>query len=156
MPLPTPNVTPCRPLSNATNVDPGSRGSFCAIAALPTPPQDVGCKRRNLQSDETPSKRPRVVTDPIAEGFCEGSDVDMEVFDIVNNKTRRHTMFHLLRTASFRSPIVPTRTILPSRRILQSFVSSHKSDVYTCHSLSNNHFVTPPYACAYSNGAKRR
>ncbi|KAI6164951.1 WD40-repeat-containing domain protein [Pisolithus thermaeus] len=84
-------------------------------------------------------------------------------------------MFHLLRTASFRSPIVPTRTIrtlnfcraafilqnsihshpVPSRRILQSFVSSHKSDVYTCHSLSNNHFVTPPYACAYSNGAKR-
>lgn len=82
-------------------------------------------------------------------------DVDMGVVEVVNSRTRRQTMFNLLRTASFRSLIGPTRTILPSRRILQSFVSSHKSDVYTCHSLSDSHFVTPPYACAYSNGAKR-
>lgn len=155
MPLPTPNVTPCRPLSNTTNVDPGCRGNFCAIAALPTPPQDAGCKRRIAQLDETPSKRPKVVTAPTAEDFCEGGDVDMGVFGIVNNKTCRHTMLHLLRTASLHPPNVPARTILPSRRILQSFVSSHKSDVYTCHSLTSSQFVTQPYACAYSNGAKR-
>ncbi|KAI6151826.1 WD40-repeat-containing domain protein [Pisolithus tinctorius] len=149
MALPTPNVTPCRPLSNATNIDPASRVGF-ATAVLPTPPQDVGCKRRIAQPDDTPSKRPRVVTAQNTE-----DDVDMGGVEVVNSRTRRQTMFNLLTTASFRSPIGPTRTILPSRRILQSFVSSHKSDVYTCHSLSDSHFVTPPYACAYSNAAKR-
>ncbi|KAI6047092.1 WD40-repeat-containing domain protein [Pisolithus marmoratus] len=154
MPLPTPDATPCRPLSDATNVHPDSRAGCFTAAALPTPPQDVGCKRRIAQPDETPSKRHRVAIDQITEGFCEGSNVDMEDVEVVNSRTRRQTMLSLLGTASFRSPTVPARTILPSRRILQSFVSSHKSDVYTCHSLSNSHFVTLPYACAYSNATE--
>lgn len=39
-----------------------------------------------------------------------------------------------------------------SRNILQSFVSSHTSDVFKCHSRTVDSFLTPPYACAYSNG----
>ncbi|KIJ19992.1 hypothetical protein PAXINDRAFT_166171 [Paxillus involutus ATCC 200175] len=63
-------------------------------------------------------------------------------------------MFGIWKTSSVRPPTAPLQAILPSRRILQSFVSSHKSDVYKCDSLANDTFVTPPYACAYSYGAK--
>ncbi|KAH9843990.1 WD40-repeat-containing domain protein, partial [Rhodofomes roseus] len=37
---------------------------------------------------------------------------------------------------------------------LQSFVSSHKSDVYNCHSVDETSYNTLPYACAYSHSAK--
>ena len=36
--------------------------------------------------------------------------------------------------------------------ILESFVSSNLSDLFNCHSLAANTFLTTPYACAYSNG----
>ena len=43
---------------------------------------------------------------------------------------------------------------VPSRLVLQSFVSSHRSDVFRCTSLADHTFVTPPYACAYSYGER--
>lgn len=43
---------------------------------------------------------------------------------------------------------------VPSRFILQSFVSSHRSDGFRCASLADHTFVTPPYACAYSYGKR--
>lgn len=44
-------------------------------------------------------------------------------------------------------------TIVFTRSIIQSFVSSHKSDVYKCHSTDEASYTAVPYACAYSNGA---
>ncbi|KIP09174.1 hypothetical protein PHLGIDRAFT_67970, partial [Phlebiopsis gigantea 11061_1 CR5-6] len=41
-----------------------------------------------------------------------------------------------------------------SRPILQSFVSSSKSDIFKCHSVHDGAYMSPPYACAYSNSAK--
>ncbi|KAF8639725.1 hypothetical protein AX17_000987 [Amanita inopinata Kibby_2008] len=41
-----------------------------------------------------------------------------------------------------------------TRTILESFVSSHKSDVFKCQSTNENTYLTPPYACAYSHAAK--
>lgn len=38
--------------------------------------------------------------------------------------------------------------------ILESFVSSNLSDLFKCHSLATNSFLTTPYACAYSNGMR--
>src|SRR5258708_2866514 len=35
--------------------------------------------------------------------------------------------------------------------ILQSFVSSNKSDVFKCHSVGDDTYMTPPYACSYSH-----
>ncbi|KAI0332507.1 WD40 repeat-like protein [Cubamyces sp. BRFM 1775] len=46
-------------------------------------------------------------------------------------------------------------TLVPSRPILQSFVSSNKSNVFRCHSDNVGSFVNIPYACSYSNAAKR-
>ncbi|KZP12082.1 WD40 repeat-like protein [Athelia psychrophila] len=47
------------------------------------------------------------------------------------------------------------RAMLTTRPILQNFVSSHKSDVFKCHSIAADTYLTPPYACAYTNGAKQ-
>ncbi|TFK56098.1 WD40 repeat-like protein [Heliocybe sulcata] len=41
-----------------------------------------------------------------------------------------------------------------TRPILQSFVSSHKSDTYKCLSVLPECDLTPPYACQYSHAAK--
>ncbi|KAJ3788861.1 WD40 repeat-like protein [Lentinula aff. detonsa] len=40
-----------------------------------------------------------------------------------------------------------------TRSILQSFVSSHKSDLFRCDSVEHG-FLSPPYACSYSYSAK--
>nr|ANC28038.1 WD-repeat protein [Polyporus umbellatus] len=44
---------------------------------------------------------------------------------------------------------------MPTRSILQSFVSSHTSDVFKCDSMDETTFTTLPYACSYSHAAKR-
>ena len=44
--------------------------------------------------------------------------------------------------------------IAPTTSILRSFVSSNLLDLYKCHSLSANQFLTTPYACAYSHGTR--
>ena len=95
---------PQKPLSNATNVCPDIR------ACLPTPPQDVGCKRKISQLDETPTKRLRI-TGQAANDSDDDGDIEMEPVEILNSRTRRHTMFNLLKSASFRPPTVTAPTI---------------------------------------------
>ena len=41
---------------------------------------------------------------------------------------------------------------VPTLPQLRSYVSSHKTDVFKCHSDRSDTFFTPPYACAYSHG----
>ncbi|KIJ70351.1 hypothetical protein HYDPIDRAFT_122064 [Hydnomerulius pinastri MD-312] len=152
--LNTPDNSPCydQVLIDSTNVLPQRQTRL--TVPLPTPPEDVPAKRRLVALDETPTKRPRLM--PVAEADDGGgdSDDDMEDVAIVKNRARRCTMFGMLKTSSTRPVRSSLQNTLPSRRILQSFVSSQKSDVYKCHSLSSSAFVTPPYACAYSYGAK--
>jgi len=95
---------PQKPLSNATNVCSDNR--IC----LPTPPQDVGCKRKIPQLDETSTKRLKIV-DQAENDSDDDSDIEMEPVDVLNTRTRRHTMFNLLKTASFRPPTVAAPTI---------------------------------------------
>ncbi|KAF8165013.1 WD40 repeat-like protein [Crassisporium funariophilum] len=45
----------------------------------------------------------------------------------------------------------PPASTLP---VLQSFVSSHKSDMFKLESCSTEGFLTPPYACSFSHSAK--
>ncbi|OJA09931.1 hypothetical protein AZE42_04888 [Rhizopogon vesiculosus] len=136
-------------LSNTTNV----RESLPFHASqLPTPLDDGKPKRRRTQSEETLTKRPRMV----AESSNNRVDVDVEMEEVTPVKRRgcRRTAFRMLGLASNGSPSGPHRVLLSSRNILQSFVSSHTSDVFKCHSRTVDSFLTPPYACAYSNGAK--
>lgn len=41
---------------------------------------------------------------------------------------------------------------MPTRTILQTFVSANKSDNYRCDSTRSDAHLSPPYACAYSHG----
>ena len=43
---------------------------------------------------------------------------------------------------------------VPTRSVLQSFVSSNKCDVFRSYSIDNRTYMSPPYACAFSNNAK--
>ncbi|KAG1753781.1 WD40-repeat-containing domain protein [Suillus paluster] len=141
-------------LSDTTNV----RESLHFYASqLPTPVtslDDGKPKRRISQSDETPAKRPRLMT---GESSKDTINVDVEVDDVAAVKRRgcRRVAFRTLGLDSNGYPTGSHRMFLPSRNILQSFVSSNTSDVFKCHSRTVDSFVTPPYACAYSNGAKR-
>ncbi|KAH9978023.1 WD40-repeat-containing domain protein [Lactifluus volemus] len=44
---------------------------------------------------------------------------------------------------------------VPTRSLLRAYVSSHKTDMFTCNSDRTDSFLTPPYACAYTHAAKR-
>lgn len=47
---------------------------------------------------------------------------------------------------------VTTVIAVPTNRILESFVSSEKADAFYCHSVRDGVSISPPYACAFSNG----
>ncbi|PCH41376.1 WD40 repeat-like protein [Wolfiporia cocos MD-104 SS10] len=65
----------------------------------------------------------------------------------------RFSAFGLISSAMTRT--APSFSRYPSTRpILQSFVSSNKTDLFKCHSDSDA-FFSVPYACAYSHGAKQ-
>ncbi|KAF8138254.1 WD40-repeat-containing domain protein [Boletus edulis] len=104
----------------------------------PSTLEDVPLKRRPPTPDETPAKRPCLTRPACHDG------------EAGNSNAHRHTIFSLLQTSSRRPPSSSSRIILPSRPILQSFVSSHRSDGFKCSSLADDTFVTPPYACAFS------
>src|SRR6266576_2296550 len=40
---------------------------------------------------------------------------------------------------------------VPTRIILQSYISSHKSDMFKCESANESTYLTPPYACSYTH-----
>lgn len=46
--------------------------------------------------------------------------------------------------------------LVPTTKILESFVSSEKADTFHCHSIRDNASISPPYTCAFSNGKDAR
>ncbi|KAI9507689.1 WD40-repeat-containing domain protein, partial [Russula earlei] len=44
---------------------------------------------------------------------------------------------------------------VPTRSLLRAYVSSHTADVFKCDSGRADSFLTPPYACAFTNATKR-
>lgn len=100
----------------------------------------------------------------------EESDGNEEMEDIVSARARarRGTVFQMMNTTamgvprsrqglrwSFQHSVVFWTLIIfiaSTRPILQTFVSSHKADVFKCYSATPDSYLTPPYACAYSNG----
>ncbi|KAF8974630.1 WD40 repeat-like protein [Flammula alnicola] len=79
-------------------------------------------------------------------------DVFMEDARVTQGRVRRNTAFQL-HSRFMASPATQLRRQAPSTLpILQSFVSSHKSDVFKCQSIGDDTYLTPPYACSYSHG----
>lgn len=82
---------------------------------------------------------------------------------------RKRTIFHAKSALAMSRPGVTCRplpckscfclgiglsltTTVPTHSLLRAYVSSHKTDVFTCYSDRADSFLTPPYACAYTNG----
>lgn len=149
-------------LLNSTNVLPQVQGR-----SPPTLPEDVPSKRRPPTPDGAPTKRPRLTRQG---GHGEASDDDADSF--IPSTTHRHPILSLLQKSSWCPPSSSPRIMrmhpslyalpsahsclyeVPSRPILQSFVSSHRYDGFRCTSLAAHTFLTPPYACAYSHGKR--
>jgi denticleless len=167
--LPSPSSSPRPTFVNLTNVyvqDTRTPTRERTISSLPTPPEDTKLKRCFDGTDGRVKKRPKLALEPQQDE--EDSDVDMD--DEVPEKSRRagvHTVFGIMnaigqgRPGRRRLPICKslvslssshlTHSSVPTRPILQTFVSSHKSDVYKCHSIEDNSFMTLPYACSFSH-----
>ncbi|KAH9938467.1 uncharacterized protein B0H18DRAFT_1112622 [Fomitopsis serialis] len=83
------------------------------------------------------------------------SDVDMEETWALRSRVRKRTVFGMRDAAMMATSFTALRSnAMPTRIVLQSFVSSHKTDVFRCYSADETSYNTLPYACAYSNAAK--
>ncbi|KAI0688551.1 WD40-repeat-containing domain protein [Cytidiella melzeri] len=159
MQLPTTMSSPTRPvLLNKTNADAhGERDLIYSTLVSSS-------ERKRLLSETTDGvsvrKRVKVHTEDIfrvdEEKEEEEDSSDEEDAFVVPRKPRNLTTFEILNARRTAGPSRVSR--LPSystRSILQSFVSSNRSDVFNLHSMSNASYMSPPYACSYSHGSKR-
>src|SRR6267154_3822062 len=110
--LDSPEAPQCEILTNTTNV----RESLpFHTSQLPTPLDDGKSKRRRSQSDETPTKRPRLM---VAGSSNAAVDVDVDMEDVTATRRRgcysRRTAFRMLGLASDGCHVGPHRLICKS------------------------------------------
>ncbi|PPQ77686.1 hypothetical protein CVT25_011120 [Psilocybe cyanescens] len=127
---------------------------------LPTPPIDNKFKRRHAVEHKQPKQKRLKLEEPELSSESEESDLDEDVSmedhntRVAYSRARKSTPFHM--SSRFMTiPATECRRQRPSTLpILRSFVSSNKSDVFKCQSIAGDTYLTPPYACSYSNDAK--
>ncbi|PFH52645.1 hypothetical protein AMATHDRAFT_2041 [Amanita thiersii Skay4041] len=181
--MPTPSDLPSPPrqaLHNCTN-DPETpshdQQQKRLSAWLPTPPatgsRGKGSTKRRANADgEGAKKRVKLskqkeLEDPFLDSADSESSTsayeseegdDWTRFDNLkrHRRPRNGTNIPYSHISSLMKPLGTfQRSIQSTRVILESFVSSHKSDVYKCPSIDESTYLTPPYACAYSHAAKK-
>lgn len=171
--LPSPSSSPrpvLAPCTNTLRTPPTKAGPY-----LPTPPIEKKGKRRNVTEHKLPQKRPKFEVESCS-SESEDDDVDDDgdspMQDLQLSAPQKISPYSLL-SRFVSSPTTGCRrltrmpfhvfvclcsllTMSPASTlpILQSFVSSNKSDVYKCQSVGDDTFLTPPYACSYSSGEK--
>ncbi|KAK2462318.1 hypothetical protein APHAL10511_005624 [Amanita phalloides] len=134
---------------------------------LPTPPAtrsrvDRGGKRRAVKGDAgTCKKRVKLSDDPFLDDVDSDSSTsayesdtdDEEAINLVQLKTQRQRRADGSILFTRMKPLAEFDNSRVSNRIIfQSYISSHKSDVFKCESTNANTYLTPPYACAYTHG----
>ncbi|KAJ7507500.1 cell division cycle protein cdt2 [Mycena galericulata] len=144
-------VAPRGALADRTNI-PVALGASSAIKSWLAPTQRVQCKRPLDIAEEGHRKRVKLSSDENhsdADAYESDSDVEMQrLVSCHRHAPLRNMTAHMRPVASYRRSYSST---LP---ILQSFVSSNKSDVFRCQSVLEDSFLTPPYACSYSHSAR--
>lgn len=143
--------------------------------SLPTPPKDHKAKRPFSGQADPVKKRVKITeeheeSEDVSPGEESDSDIEMEDVAMVRARGLKRTFFRMMNAAAMARPcgIRPsctlfffcdvvlrsylTRHVVSTRPILQSFVSSHKSDVFKCESTEGDSYLSPPYACSYTNG----
>ncbi|KAJ6539092.1 WD40-repeat-containing domain protein [Mycena capillaripes] len=119
------------------------------------PPKRPQLKRSSNTTDEGDRKRVKLSSD---ENYSsDGSDVyesdsDPEFQRAGMCHRRNITPWNL--AAQRQTAARHMRPFLSTLPILQSFVSSNKSDVFRCQSVLDGSFLAPPYACSYSHSAR--
>ncbi|THH09051.1 hypothetical protein EW145_g2286 [Phellinidium pouzarii] len=116
--------------------------------------------KRRADDHNIASKRAKLTegnTTGEAEEVGKHGDVEMLETASIRMSVRRcqpsvYASLHALRLGD---PTARRLFSLPTISILESFVSSNGADLFKCQSLDSNSFLTPPYACAYSNASKR-
>ncbi|KAM5535712.1 hypothetical protein V8D89_010699 [Ganoderma adspersum] len=143
-------------LFDLTNVYRGER----ATAGLPTPPSERKHVRQ-LEFDVRDKKRLKFDT-PVKDNHAADVDSDSSSDDEDEDQPTRTKTTCQYSVYGLRNQMMlagPSRIANPSMMsttpILRSFVSSHKADFFKCQSIDESAFITIPYACAYSHGAKR-
>ena len=168
----SPPDSPMRPaLINTTNTHPEDATPFFT--------QPTTGKRATDDGDGGDKKRVKLsgVVEQVEEGDTSDSDSDVEMesdWDSILQARGRSvfgrrdaasaaTSFTALRHTACKlcSPttqwyLADPQHSVSTRPILESFVSSHKSDVYKCHSMDEASYSAAPYACAYSHGTLER
>ncbi|KAG5729727.1 Denticleless like protein [Termitomyces sp. T112] len=152
--LPSPSSSPPQVLHERTNliVTPiQTRLSF----ALPTPPRDTPRVFASSSAGLSKKRKHNFSTDPAGNPeFVQevDSDGDVEMEDVTPRpRARQYTPFHKVMRRTIAAP-GRRREDFSTRAILQSFISSNKSDIYKCQSSDVDVYLTPPYACAKNGG----
>lgn len=170
--LPSPSSSPQRSVFvDYTNVDRDPTLSPCSPkckTGIPTPTSHRSPKRRKpfpVKQAETVSKRKRLL-EQLQEVANDIYDED-EVVAGPSSLCGPRTVFRM-RSAMARGrrpaqnytqcdsqvlecyKVVINIVSVPTLPFLTTFVSSHKSDIFKCHS-ENDSFLTVPYACHFSN-----
>ncbi|KAI0303171.1 WD40-repeat-containing domain protein [Russula brevipes] len=166
--LPTPSSSPQRDvLVDCTNVTSDPIHNF---HNLPTPPAH-GSSKRSRPANDGGARLKRLKFNIGKARLCEEGESDGASVDSSESEEeeedssvapsapvvrRKRTIFHAKTALSMSHPGVTCRPLpLPTRSLLRAYVSSHKTDVFACDSGRADSFLTPPYACAFTNAAKR-
>ncbi|KZT26962.1 WD40 repeat-like protein [Neolentinus lepideus HHB14362 ss-1] len=164
--LPSPETSPRPALGNRTNVPvPAATPlkpakSLASIFCLPTPaPDRENRKRPCSDAGEQSKKRVKIEIKPEDDDSWEdetdvGSDMEMEDVASMWTRCRNRRVFEISRQRAMGDSGAYRPKHITTRPILQSFVSSHKSDTYKCLSILSESDLTPPYTCQYSHAAK--
>ncbi|RPD61859.1 WD40 repeat-like protein [Lentinus tigrinus ALCF2SS1-7] len=131
-----------------------------ATTGLPTPPSE---RKRVCHLDVDGREKKRLKFDLSGQengGTDEHVDSDSEDEDWDALRTQRadyrYSVYALRNRGMLAGPSSVSRQPEPSTRlILQTFVSSHKADVFKCQSIDERTYITLPYACSYTHAAKR-
>ncbi|TFY69439.1 hypothetical protein EVG20_g3157 [Dentipellis fragilis] len=152
----SPPSSPQRPIFvNSTNVH--------RDISLDSPPPENHKPKRRLSSkarSQPPNKRVKLsLAKDHEEDLLASSSSEEEYSDSDSSfcsAARPKAIFRMLNANAASRPGTYSRQFrLPTRPVLETYVSSHKSDMFKCHSAHDGAFLTPPYACAYTNAAKR-
>ncbi|KAJ7774271.1 WD40 repeat-like protein [Mycena maculata] len=154
MPRAKPSASSTRgPLAERTNVS-APLDASSTIKSWLVPPKRAQCKRPSDMNEGGDRKRVKISS---GENSSDGSDAyesdsDVEIHPVGSCHRRKSALWSL---ASQMHPVAGSqRPFLSTLPILQSFVSSNKSDVFRCQSVLYDSFLTPPYACSYSHSAR--
>ncbi|KAI5894102.1 WD40 repeat-like protein [Schizophyllum commune H4-8] len=148
--LPSPSSSPARPvLHDRVNeeqaVTPTHRKT---TTFLPTPRASEKKRRPGTSDLFFANKRPRISSDS-----SDDEDESSEEEDVFRAPRCRVRLPNQLLESSRQRQTWGVQSY-STRPILQTFVSSSKTDVYTCRSEDTGN-VIPPYACEYTNKSRR-